>query len=117
MNRLPRLTWQVTVQSPHGAPPAPVSVTRKAKAADGDLETRRGAPEKPTATSPAAEQSGGSAAARRRAAMAGSRAPPPQLFHTICLSFPFSLCTTTQLLASRRRGLGLALVLQPAAGW
>ena len=64
MNRLPRLTWQVTVQSPHGAPPAPVSVTRKAKAADGDLETRRGAPEKPTATSPAAEQSGGSAAAR-----------------------------------------------------
>ena len=52
-------TWQVTRQSAQGPPVA--RRTRKAKAADVDLETRRGVAEKLRTTSPAPEQSGAAA--------------------------------------------------------
>ena len=74
-------TWQVTRQSAQG-PPVVARRTRKAKAADVDLETRRGVAEKLRATSPTPEQSG-AAAARSSTAMRSSGGAAPQLFHTM----------------------------------
>lgn len=75
-------TWQVTTQSAQGPPPPPlVRRTRKTKAADVDVETRRGVAEKLRVMSPAPEQSG--ATARSRATMGSSGGAAPQLFHTM----------------------------------
>lgn len=93
-----RGTWQVTTQSAQGPPLA--RRTRKAKAADVDLETRRGVAAKLRATSPVPEQSGAAAPRRSRTMRSSSSSDgaAPQLFHTM-----LSVCLNSH--GSRAEGL------------